>query len=310
MVSPRVLFAVVAAAAVLALPLASSAQTANTWTGNWNTSYGEMTLTQSGAQVTGNYILDDGHVTGTVSGNVLTGRWDEAPTRTGPNDAGPLRFTMAADGESFTGVWGYDGEGGTTSHTWDGTCTSGPCFRNVPPPVLGKNVSVAEVSGSVRVAAPGTTRFVPLTGGKRIPVGSLVDTNDGTVRLTSAVNAAGSIQSANFSRGVFKVRQARRAGAVTELGLMGGSFDSCAPGKLADSARRRRSIRRLLSSGRGRFRTRGRYSASTVRGTKWLTVDRCDGTLTQVLQGAVTVRDFARDRNVVVRAGRSYLASP
>jgi hypothetical protein len=181
----------------------------------------------------------------------------------------------------------------------------------LPPPVLGKEVNVSVVSGAVRVAAPGTMRFVPLKGGTQIPVGSVVDTERGKVRLTSAVNARGKTQSGQFSGGLFKVRQARRAGALTELGLMGGSFGSCPPGKLAHSARSRRSVRRLLSNTsarRGRFRTRGRYSAATVRGTKWLTLDRCDGTLTRVLKGTVEVRDFARRRTVLVRAGQSYLA--
>jgi hypothetical protein len=47
-----------------------------------------------------------------------------------------------------------------------------------------------------------------------------------------------------------------------------------------------------------------------VRGTRWLTVDRCDGTLTRVTDGAVVVRDFARQRRVLVRAGEAYLAQP
>jgi hypothetical protein len=38
--------------------------------------------------------------------------------------------------------------------------------------------------------------------------------------------------------------------------------------------------------------------------------DRCDGTLTRVQEGSVTVRDFAKRRNVPVRAGRTYLARP
>jgi hypothetical protein len=45
-----------------------------------------------------------------------------------------------------------------------------------------------------------------------------------------------------------------------------------------------------------------------VRGTRWLTEDRCGGTLTRVTDGAVVVRDLARRRNVIVRAGHSYLA--
>jgi hypothetical protein len=45
-----------------------------------------------------------------------------------------------------------------------------------------------------------------------------------------------------------------------------------------------------------------------VRGTRWVTVDRCDGTLTRVTEGAVSVRDKVRHRTVLVRAGHSYLA--
>ena len=45
-----------------------------------------------------------------------------------------------------------------------------------------------------------------------------------------------------------------------------------------------------------------------MRGTRWLTEDRCGSTLTRVTEGAVLVRDFARRKNVLVRAGRSYVA--
>ena len=70
-----------------------------------------------------------------------------------------------------------------------------------------------------------------------------------------------------------------------------------------------RRVRRLWGSDSGgRFRTHGRHSHATVRGTRWLTEDRCDGTLTRVTEGAVVVRDLARRRRVLVRAGHSYLA--
>jgi hypothetical protein len=58
----------------------------------------------------------------------------------------------------------------------------------------------------------------------------------------------------------------------------------------------------------GKYRSHGRHSHATVRGTRWLTEDRCGGTLTRVTNGAVVVRDFKRRRNVLVRAGHSYLA--
>ena len=64
----------------------------------------------------------------------------------------------------------------------------------------------------------------------------------------------------------------------------------------------------MRSNASGRFRTRGRYSAATVRGTIWETIDRCDGTLTKVRRGVVVVRDNRKRRNITVRAGKSYLA--
>jgi len=45
-----------------------------------------------------------------------------------------------------------------------------------------------------------------------------------------------------------------------------------------------------------------------VRGTVWITSDRCDGTLTRVTRGTVAVRDFRGRETIVVRRGKSYLA--
>ena len=67
-------------------------------------------------------------------------------------------------------------------------------------------------------------------------------------------------------------------------------------------------VRKLWGKGKGRFRTRGRYSIGGVRGTWWATEDRCDGTLTRVKRGVVSVRDLVRHRTVMVHAGESYLA--
>ena len=86
--------------------------------------------------------------------------------------------------------------------------------------------------------------------------------------------------------------------------MRGGKFSKCS----ADSRR----VRRLFGEGKGRFRTRGRFSSATVRGTTWQTIDRCDGTLTRVPRSAmgskVSVRDLVRGRTVTLRAGQSYLA--
>jgi hypothetical protein len=58
---------------------------------------------------------------------------------------------------------------------------------------------------------------------------------------------------------------------------------------------------------KGKFRTRGRFAAATVRGTEWGMRDRCDGTFTRVQRGVVVVRDLKKHRNVVLRSGKSLL---
>jgi hypothetical protein len=109
--------------------------------------------------------------------------------------------------------------------------------------------------------------------------------------------------------------QSRRSDArgLTELRLKGSSFRRCGAGSDGSASAAqlsRQTIRRLRSNARGRFRTRGRNSSATVRGTIWDTIDRCDGTLTKVRRGRVAVRDFRRKKTVIVRAGKSYLATP
>jgi hypothetical protein len=74
------------------------------------------------------------------------------------------------------------------------------------------------------------------------------------------------------------------------------------------SAARRRPHRQLFATVRGRFRTRGRHSTATVRGTEYLVKDSCSGTLTIVKHGTVVVRDFRKHRTVIVRTGHRYLA--
>jgi hypothetical protein len=170
-------------------------------------------------------------------------------------------------------------------------------------------VNAARVSGNVLVRRPGATQFVPLGGLTQIPTGSLVDTRRGRVRLFVA-GRGGVIQSAVFWDGLFTILQQRVLGAFAELRLAGGNFRApCKPLRTTQASRKpKKPVRRLWGDGKGRFRTRGRYSSAAVRGTRWLTVDRCDGTLTRVVRGSVSVVDFRRNRRVVVRAGQTYLA--
>ena len=188
-------------------------------------------------------------------------------------------------------------------------------IRGVPLPVLGRTLIVSPGSGRVLVRRPGSLRFRILHDPSRLPVGSVVDARAGRVELVTSVAADGRLQAGKFWGSRFQVRQGRNGRGMTSLVLRGGSFASCRRPTAGGSSHRMastsavRRVRRLWGRDRGgRFRTHGRHSQATVRGTRWLTEDRCDGTLTRVTSGSVAVRDRVRHRTVLVRAGRSYLA--
>ena len=173
-----------------------------------------------------------------------------------------------------------------------------------PTPVSHKSVVVKRISGTVRVKRPGSSAYVTLTGAQSVPLGSSVDVKSGRIALSSAPRRGVKIETAQFYSGVFKVSQ---PGSITELRLTE-ALASC--GKGPKAAAKKPKTRKLWGDGSGSFRTRGQYSAATVRGTRWLVQDSCAGTLTRVKKGAVTVRDFRRRKTVVVRAGKTYLARP
>jgi hypothetical protein len=194
-----------------------------------------------------------------------------------------------------------------------------------PPAVNGTSAIVRTVSGTITVTLPGGSAHAVAALGENVPVGTIIDATRGTAALTTAL-PAGTTQTAHFFDGAFTVRQARGPNALTDIILRSIRFSrlcgsrarattaaAAAEGLVAESAatkrkRSKRVVSRLWGDGKGKFRTRGRESAATVRGTRWLTEERCDGTLTRVRRGSVTVKNTRTGKTVVVRAGHSYLA--
>jgi hypothetical protein len=177
----------------------------------------------------------------------------------------------------------------------------------LPPPVAGKTVNAKVRAGKVRFRLPGQAAFVELTAPQQLPIGTTFDTTAGRVTLTSAADTKGATQHAWFYEGTFTIGQTTGSEPLTTLTLAG-ALPDCAKGARAAATRRKQ--RHLWGDGKGSFRTAGKYSSATVRGTKWLVKDSCAGTLTRVVRGTVTVRDKVRAKTVVLAAGKSYLATP
>ena len=203
--------------------------------------------------------------------------------------------------------------------------------RKDPPPgapKLGNTFNVS-ATGLVLIKLRGT--FVPLTELRQIPNGTIVNALHGTLTLITtgatqhATLAAKKGQSkkpkkaknqiGKFGHAVFKVTQVRSGLATVSLvsnAFKGApSFASCKAkkkGKALAAAVSKKTLQLLRASGRGKFRTKGRYSAATIRGTVWTIADRCDGTLTHAIKDTVTVNDFVLHKTITLRPGHSYLA--
>ena len=175
--------------------------------------------------------------------------------------------------------------------------------RSSPPPT----------EGTVRVRVPGSDAFVALDGTAAVPVGTVVDA---TRRHDRAQHRAWPAAASRASSGA---RASRSASPPTgdgraDLHAEGRQLRRLPPRPPAPSppsrraTARKRKVRRLWGKDDGgRFRTHGRDSVATVRGTQWVTTDRCDGTVTKVLEGAVDVRDRHTGRVVRVEAGAAPL---
>ena len=152
--------------------------------------------------------------------------------------------------------------------------------------------------------AEGELALRPAHRARRCPVRSDDRHRRGAVVLRARTRRGGPIETVRLFDGMFAISQ---SGNVVNFTL-NEPLAKC-PAR-ASAAQKKAKSRKLWGDGKGAFRTSGRYSAATVRGTRWLVQDTCKGTLTRVTQGSVSVRDKIRGRTVVVRAGRSYTARP
>jgi Bacterial Ig domain/RTX calcium-binding nonapeptide repeat (4 copies)/Divergent InlB B-repeat domain len=270
------------------------------------------------------YTLSDGRG-GTASASVAVdvGTFTLSASKTGNGrltstppgiDCGTTCSADFVNGSSVTLVaqpdpgWSFGG--------WNGACTgTGACTITMdaakavgadflpPPPTPGETANLSLNGGTVLFKLPQTDDFVHLQGATQVPIGTEVDTDDGAAKVT--VSRGVTLDTSEFYDGMFTVLQPGPR-SLGVLRLEGGSFLDCVSSYRALA--KKRSVRRLWGSGKGHYRTRGRYSSATVRGTKWLTEDLCGATRTTVVEGTVLVHDFVRNVDVSVPAGHSYRA--
>jgi predicted outer membrane repeat protein len=244
---------------------------------------------------------------GTPSVNPLLGA---LTNNRGPTDTMALKDgSPAIDAGDTNRCFGQDQRGARAV----GTCDIGAYeFKGVVPeaqvgqPVAGESIVASKSQGTVKVRLPGSDDFFVLQDGQQLPMGTTFDTSHGRVNIRADQGGGVANKKAWFYQGVFKVNQTKGKKPLTTL-TMTGKLQCGGKGK-ASAALKKKKTRRLWGNGKGHFRTKGKNSAATVLGTKWLVEDRCNGTLTKVVRGVVKVRDFKKKKTVTVRAGHSYFA--
>jgi sugar lactone lactonase YvrE len=184
-----------------------------------------------------------------------------------------------------------------------------------PPPVVGRSINAAPVSGKVLIRLRRRNKFVPLRSAKRLPVGSSIDSTKGKVRLISAVKGSAATTRVNFSKGLFRIDQEEADGNYTEATLLGGvgPCGSRMPGIRLKHHHGHHGHHDLYGSGKGHYRTIGHHGSGSTPGkadeeTSWLTSERCAGTYFAVAKGTLNVRDFTRHRTITLHAGQHDLA--
>ncbi len=204
-----------------------------------------------------------------------------------------------------------------TTYGADQTFTT-PAAPAPPPPVLGQTENASPVTGTVFIKTS-SGAFVPLTGATQLRTGTEIDALHGSLKLLASVSKHKTDHGV-FGGAVFKLTQAGHGllKGLTTLKLVenpfkgGPSYSLCKRGKKAGDASAaavsNKVLQLLHASAHGKFRTSGKYSAATVRGTIWTVADRCDGTLTHDVTDSVAVNDFVHHRTIILHAGQSYLA--
>lgn len=178
-------------------------------------------------------------------------------------------------------------------------------FQNDPVPVQNQTEVVEVLAGTVLVRQPGQKTFTRVSTSQAIKDGSEIDTKSGTARVKVAKDAAGTLASAEVSKGIAIVDQ---TGPLTQIKLSEKLTGCASDSKRAKKSAKKPKKRSVFVKTKDNFQSRGNHAAGTVRGTQWTTTDDCDSTTIKVSEGTVSVRDLVKKKTVPVTAPKSYTA--
>jgi len=166
-------------------------------------------------------------------------------------------------------------------------------------------------TGPVLIKLPGKKKFVPVQNLREVPFGSIVKA-EGVATIVSE-NGDGVDDTAKFWGGTFKALQSPDSTSYFIAKLR--SKLHCGDGNKGESAQASSLLAvaagggRLWGSGHGKFRSRGRGGAATLRGTTWWWRDRCNGTQFGVTDGTgIDVRDPGHKGLIFLQPGDTYFA--
>jgi hypothetical protein len=199
-----------------------------------------------------------------------------------------------------------------------------PPSTSPPPSSSGGPVAGAQPTGCRApglVKTPGSTDFTPVQEGQPLPPGTQVDVS-GESALTIQKPTGQTMTFFGVPDNVpsqFAITGAQNGGTgLIAIALTGGNFTACKgstyrylSGLVAKKPppKKPKPVRRLWGSGKGSYKTTGKYASATVRGTFWLVADYCNGTLITVRKGSVIVHDRVKNKNVIVKPGKPYFAA-
>jgi uncharacterized repeat protein (TIGR01451 family) len=229
-----------------------------------------------------------------------------------PGQTGPLSLFASVVGDADANVGNNTGSATAPIIAQDATPPPPP-----PPSQPGTFNSIATGTVLVNgVAVPADQLFT-------LHSGDVIDVTNGFITFTDFAGGTGTFSGAPPTRTTssrfrvsagsllpaqFRIDQQTTGEAVTTLTLTGGDFSVCTAPRRLD-AKKKQGVRLLWGHAKGKFRTRARFSSATIRGTTWLTEDRCDGSLTTAVDDFVDVVDLSLHKTLTLNPGESYLAS-